>query len=144
MNACLKTARWLGAALPMLTAMIDVTPARAQSSARELPAVVVDQPSRPPAARSRPAPKRQSASAASRRAAQRAQTAPDAAAAAGARAETGTGPVRGYLANQSGTGTNSVYLAQHGLERWVPSGDRVGCRSHDASERSQWLPPSRQ
>ena len=56
MNACLKTAGWLGAALPMFAAMIDVTPAQAQSSARELPAVVVDQPSRPPAARSRPAP----------------------------------------------------------------------------------------
>ncbi|MEH2553446.1 iron complex outermembrane receptor protein [Bradyrhizobium algeriense] len=107
MNASLKTAGWLGAALPMLAAMIDVTPAQAQSSARELPAVVVDQPSRPPAARSRPAPSRQSASAASRRAAQRAQTAPDAAATAGARAETATGPVRGYLANQSGTGTKT-------------------------------------
>ena len=107
MNACLKTAGWLGAALPMLAAMIDVTPAEAQSSARELPAVVVDQPSRPPAARSRPAPRQQSASAASRRAAQRAQTAPDAAAAAGARTETATGPVRGYLAGQSGTGTKT-------------------------------------
>ena len=109
MNACLKTAGWLGAALPMFAAMIDVTPAQAQSSARELPAVVVDQPSRPPAARSRPAPKRQAASAASRRAAQRAQTPHDAAAAAadGARAETGTGPVRGYHANQSGTGTKT-------------------------------------
>jgi iron complex outermembrane receptor protein len=107
MNACLKTAGWLGATLPMLAAMIDVTPAQAQSSARELPAVVVDQPSRPPAARSRPAPKRQSASAASRRTVQRGQTAPDAAAAAGARAETATGPVRGYLAGQSGTGTKT-------------------------------------
>jgi iron complex outermembrane recepter protein len=107
MNACLKTAGWLGAALPMLAAMIDVTPAQAQSSARELPAVVVDQPSRPPAARSRPAPRRQAASAASRRAAQRAQTPPDAAVAAGARAETATGPVRGYLAGQSGTGTKT-------------------------------------
>ena len=107
MNACLKTAGWLGAALPMFAAMIDVTPAQAQSSARELPAVVVDQPSRPPAARSRPAPKRQAASATSRRAAQRGQTPPDAAAAAGARAETATGPVRGYLANQSGTGTKT-------------------------------------
>jgi iron complex outermembrane receptor protein len=110
MTASWKTARWLGVALPMFTAMIDVTPAQAQSSARELPAVVVDQPSRPPAARSRPAPKRQAASAASRRAAQRAQTPPDAAAAAGAegaRGETATGPVRGYLANQSGTGTKT-------------------------------------
>jgi iron complex outermembrane receptor protein len=107
MNAYLKTAGWLGAALPMLTAMIDVTPAQAQSSARELPAVVVDQPSRPPAARSRPAPRRQAASAASRRTAQRGQTAPDAAVAAGARTETATGPVRGYLAGQSGTGTKT-------------------------------------
>lgn len=107
MNACLKTAGWFGAALPMLAAMIDVTPAQAQSSARELPAVVVDQPSRVPAARSRPAPRRQSTSAASRRAAQRAQTAPDAVAAAGARTETTTGPVRGYLAGQSGTGTKT-------------------------------------
>ncbi|MCK1518228.1 TonB-dependent siderophore receptor [Bradyrhizobium sp. 190] len=107
MNACLKTAGWLGAALPMFAAMIDVTPAEAQSSSRELPAVVVDQPSRPPAARSRPAPRRQAASAASRRAAQRAQTTPDAAAAAGAGAETATGPVRGYLAGQSGTGTKT-------------------------------------
>ena len=107
MNACLKTAGWLGAALPMFAAMIDVTPAEAQSPSRELPAVVVDQPSRPPAARSRPAPKRQSSSAASRLAAQRGQSAPDAAAAAVARAETATGPVRGYLANQSGTGTKT-------------------------------------
>jgi iron complex outermembrane receptor protein len=107
MNACLKTAGWLGAALPMLIAMIDVTPAQAQSSARELPAVVVDQPSRRPAARSRPAPRRQAASAASRRNVQRVQTAPDAAAAAGARTETATGPVRGYLAGQSGTGTKT-------------------------------------
>ncbi|ANW04025.1 TonB-dependent siderophore receptor [Bradyrhizobium icense] len=105
MTACLKTAGWLGAALPMLAAMIDITPAEAQSSARELPAVVVDQPSRAPAAHSRPASRRQAASAASRRTAQRGQTAPDAA--AGARAETATGPVRGYLAGQSATGTKT-------------------------------------
>ena len=36
MNASLKTAGWLGAALPMLAAMIDVTPAQAQSSARRI------------------------------------------------------------------------------------------------------------
>ena len=107
MNASLKTAGWFGAALPMFAAMIDVTSAQAQSSAQELPAVVVDQPSRPPAARSRPAPRRQAASAPSRRAAQQGQTAPDAVAVAGARAETGTGPVRGYLASQSGTGTKT-------------------------------------
>src|SRR4051794_34909494 len=104
MSACLKTAGWFGAALPMLAAMIDATPVQAQSPSRELPAVVIDQPSRPPAARSRPAPKRQTASTASRRAVQRGQTAPDAAASGGARAEPATGPVRGYLANQSGTG----------------------------------------
>jgi iron complex outermembrane recepter protein len=110
MTASWKTAGWLGVALPMFSALIDVTPAQAQSSARELPAVVVDQPSRPPAARSRPAPRRQAASAASRRAAQRAQTPPDAAANAGAgraRGEIATRPVRGYLANQSGTGTKT-------------------------------------
>jgi iron complex outermembrane receptor protein len=92
----------------MLAMMIDATSANAQSSSRELPAVVVDQPSRPPAAaRARPAPKRQATSGASRRAAQRAPTTPEAAAVAGARTETATGPVRGYLANQSGTGTKT-------------------------------------
>jgi iron complex outermembrane receptor protein len=107
MSACLKTAGWFGAALPVLAAMIDVTPAQAQAPSRELPPVVVDQPVRPAAARSRPAPKRQAASGASRRAAQRAPTTPEAAAVAGARTETATGPVRGYLANQSGTGTKT-------------------------------------
>jgi iron complex outermembrane receptor protein len=106
MMAYLKTTGLLGAAPPMLAAMVSVTPAQAQSSARELPAVVVDQPSRP-AARSRPAPKRQAASVSSRRTVQRGQAASDAAAAAGVRAETATGPVRGYLANQSGTGTKT-------------------------------------
>src|SRR5882757_1281051 len=126
MNACLKTAGWLGAALPMFAALIDVMPAQAQSSARELPAVVVDPPSRPPAARSRPAPKRQSASAASRRAAQRAQTPPDAAAAAGTRAETAIGPVRGYLAGQSGTGTKTdTPLRETSQSITVVTADRV-------------------
>jgi hypothetical protein len=35
MTACLKTAGLLGTALPMLAAMMAVTPAEAQSSARE-------------------------------------------------------------------------------------------------------------
>ncbi|XIA64627.1 TonB-dependent siderophore receptor [Bradyrhizobium sp. TZ2] len=105
MTTCLKTTGLLGAALPMFAAMAIVTPAQAQSPA-QLPAVVVDQPSKP-VARPRPAPTRQAASAASRRTAQRGAATPDAAAAAGARAETATGPVRGYLANQSGTGTKT-------------------------------------
>jgi iron complex outermembrane receptor protein len=105
MNACLKTAGWLGAALPMFAAMIDVTPAQAQSSARELPAVVVDQPyvRRPRVApRTDGKPRRRRAvaqpSARRRRLMPRLQP---------ARAETATGLVRGYLANQSGTGTKT-------------------------------------
>ncbi|MEH2475276.1 iron complex outermembrane receptor protein [Nitrobacteraceae bacterium AZCC 2161] len=102
-----KSAGWMfGTALPMLAALI-ATPAEAQSSARELPAVVVEQPARP-AARSRPVRNRQAARATtSRRAAARGPAAADAASAPGARAETATGPVRGYLANQSGTGTKT-------------------------------------
>lgn len=92
-------------ALPMLAATMAVTSAQAQSSS-QLPAVVVEQPSRP-AARPRPARKPQTASAASRRTAQRGTTAASAAAAASAGAETATGPVRGYLASQSGTGTKT-------------------------------------
>jgi iron complex outermembrane receptor protein len=105
MTAYFKSTGLLGA-LPMLAAMIAVTPAEAQSPGRELPAVVVEQPSQR-AARPRPARARQAASAASRRTAQRGQAAPDAAASAGVRPETATGPVRGYLANQSGTGTKT-------------------------------------
>jgi iron complex outermembrane recepter protein len=104
MTTYLKNAALFGA-LPMLATMMTVKPAHAQATS-ELPAVVVEQPSRP-AARPRPARKPQTASAASRRTAQRGQAAPDAAAAAGARPETATGPVRGYLANQSGTGTKT-------------------------------------
>ncbi|CAN7760752.1 TonB-dependent siderophore receptor [Bradyrhizobium sp. LjRoot220] len=89
--------------LPTLAAMIAVTPAQAQP-ASQLPAVVVEQPSQPVA---RPRPARKPQAAASRRTAQRATATPDAAAAAAARSETATGPVRGYLANQSGTGTKT-------------------------------------
>ena len=104
MTTYLKSTALFGA-LPMLAAMMAVTPAQAQS-ASQLPAVVVEQPSRP-AARPRPARKPQAASTASRRTAQRGTATPDAAAAAGVRSETATGPVRGYLANQSGTGTKT-------------------------------------
>ena len=72
----------------------------------ELPAVVVDQPSRP-AARSRPAPAGRPPQRQAGAPRQRGTTAPMPPAAAGARAETATGPVRGYLANQSGTGTKT-------------------------------------
>jgi iron complex outermembrane receptor protein len=106
MTEYVKTAGLLGTAPVMLAAMMAVTPAEAQSSPGELPALVVEQPSRP-TSRLRPARKRQSASAASRRSAQRGPVEPEAAAPAGVRPETATGPVRGYLANQSGTGTKA-------------------------------------
>ena len=96
------------AVLPMLATMMTVTPAEAQSSSQELPPVVVEQPSRQ--ARSRPARTRQAVTAATRRAAQRASTRSNVTAAASGpseRAETATGPVSGYLANQSGTGTKT-------------------------------------
>jgi len=103
MTTYLKSTALFGA-LPMLATMMAVAPAQAQS-ASQLPPVVVEQPSRP-AARPRPTRKPQLASAASRRTAQRGTAAPDAAA-AGVRVETAAGPVRGYLANQSGTGTKT-------------------------------------
>ncbi|MBR0750577.1 TonB-dependent siderophore receptor [Bradyrhizobium jicamae] len=105
-----RATRPLGAVLPMLATMMTVAPADAQSSPpQELPPVVVEQPSRP-SSRARPARKRQAAAtSATRRTVQRASTTSDAAAANGrsTRAETATGPVHGYLANQSGTGTKT-------------------------------------
>jgi iron complex outermembrane receptor protein len=102
-----KNAGWMfGTALPMLVALM-ATPAEAQSSARELPAVVVDEPARP-AARSRPVHSRRAARATtSRRAAARGPAAPNAAAAPGVRAETATGPVQGYLAGRGMGGTKT-------------------------------------
>ena len=97
-----KTAGLLGAVLAMPAAMVAVTPAEAQSSATELPTVRVEAPSRP-TARPRRAVRRQPASTTS----QRAPVGTDEAAATDARSETATGPVRGYLANQSGTGTKT-------------------------------------
>jgi iron complex outermembrane receptor protein len=104
MTTYLKSTVSIGG-LPMLAVMMAVTPVQAQS-ASQLPPVVVEQSSRP-AARPRAVRRPQAASTASRRTAQRGATSPDAAAAAGARAETATGPVRGYLASQSGTGTKT-------------------------------------
>ena len=97
-----KTAGLLGAVLAMPAAMMAITPAEAQSSATELPTVRVEAPSRP-TTRPRRAVRRQPASTTS----QRAPVGTDEAAATDARSETATGPVRGYLANQSGTGTKT-------------------------------------
>lgn len=86
------------------------TPALAQTQApSQLPAVVVEQPTRQ-AARAKPARPQQAArSSASRRSAARGTAAPNAVAVAtpAARAETGHSPVQGYLATVSGTGTKT-------------------------------------
>ena len=97
-----KTAGLLGAVLAMPAAMMAITPAEAQSSATELPTVRVEAPSRP-TTRPRRAVRRQPPSTTS----QRAPVGTDEAAATDARSETATGPIRGYLANQSGTGTKT-------------------------------------
>lgn len=102
------TAGLIGGALPLLAGLMDAAPAEAQSSSQELPAVVVEQSSRP-AARTRPSSSRQAAQAASRRRqAERAPSNADTqAAGASTGAETATGPVRGYVATRSGTGTKT-------------------------------------
>lgn len=102
------TAGLIGGALPLLAGLMDAAPAEAQSSSQELPAVVVEQSSRP-AARTRPSPSRQAAQAASRRRqAERAPSNADTqAAGASTGTETATGPVRGYVATRSGTGTKT-------------------------------------
>ncbi|MEY9422723.1 iron complex outermembrane receptor protein [Bradyrhizobium japonicum] len=102
------TAGLIGGALPLLAGLMDAAPAEAQSSSQELPAVVVEQSSRP-AARTRPSTSRQAAQAASRRRqAERAPSNADTqAAGASTGAETATGPVRGYVASRSGTGTKT-------------------------------------
>ncbi|WP_050032623.1 TonB-dependent siderophore receptor [Bradyrhizobium sp. LTSP857] len=99
------TAGLIGGALPLLAGLMDAAPAEAQSSSRELPAVVVEQ-SRP-AARTRPVRSRQAAQAANRR--RQAQHAPSGAdaPAAGTSAETATSHVYGYVATRSGTGTKT-------------------------------------
>ncbi|WP_459162072.1 TonB-dependent siderophore receptor [Bradyrhizobium japonicum] len=101
------TAGLIGGALPLLAGLMDAMPAEAQSSSQELPAVVVEQSSRP-AARTRPSRSRQAAQAASRRRqAERAPSNADTQAGASTGAETATGPVRGYVATRSGTGTKT-------------------------------------
>lgn len=97
-----KTAGFLCAVLAMPAAMTRVTPAEAQSTATELPTVRVEAPSRP-TTRPRRAVRPQPSSTTSLRA----PAATNEAAATDARSETATGPVRGYLANQSGTGTKT-------------------------------------
>lgn len=100
------TAGLIRGVLPLLAGLLDAAPAEAQSSPQELPAVVVEQSSRP-AARARPLRSRQSAQAANRRRqAQRAPSSADAPA-AGTSAETATSPVHGYIATRSGTGTKT-------------------------------------
>jgi iron complex outermembrane receptor protein len=101
------TAKLIGGVLPLLAGLLDAAPAEAQSSSQELPAVVVEQSSSRPTARTRPLRSRQSAQAASRRRqAERAPSNADASA-AGAGTETATGPVRGYVATRTGTGTKT-------------------------------------
>lgn len=94
----------------MLATMMAAAPVEAQPVPQELPAIVVEQTQRQ-TARSRPARKREAAATAARRTAQRASARSNAGAAAasgsGEHAESATGPVRGYLANQSGTGTKT-------------------------------------
>jgi iron complex outermembrane receptor protein len=88
---------------------MDAAPAEAKSSSQELPPVVVERSSSRPTARSRTLRSRQAAQATSRRRqAERAPSNADAAAAgASPGAETATGPVRGYVATRSGTGTKT-------------------------------------
>jgi iron complex outermembrane receptor protein len=99
------TAGLIGGALPLLASLMDAAPAEAQSSSRELPAVVVEQSQ--PAARTRPVRSRQAAQAANRR--RQAQHAPSGAdaPAAGTSVETATSHVHGYVATRSGTGTKT-------------------------------------
>ncbi|MBR0973434.1 TonB-dependent siderophore receptor [Bradyrhizobium japonicum] len=103
------TAGLIGGVLPLLAGLVDAAPAEAQSSSQQLPAVVVEQSSSRPAARPRPLRSRQAAQAASRR--RQAERMPSNANAPSAGAstvtETATGPVHGYVATRSGTGTKT-------------------------------------
>ncbi|MBR0826062.1 TonB-dependent siderophore receptor [Bradyrhizobium manausense] len=109
MTTYLKTTGILGSVLPMLAGMMAFAEAEAQPAPQDLPPVVVEQSSRP-AVRANQTRARQAAQAASRRRqAQRAPANNDAAVAgqgAGA-GETATGPVRGYVASRSATGTKT-------------------------------------
>lgn len=95
----------LGTALPMLA--LDAMPSQAQQSSTTLPAVTVEQSSRP-AARARSTNRASTSRArAARRNVARSNLPAVAAAAAPARSETATGPVAGYLANRSMGGTKT-------------------------------------
>ena len=109
MTTYLRTAtRLIGGALPLLAGLIDAAPAEAQSSSQELPAVVVERPSSRPKAGTRPLRSRQAGQTTNRRR-QHAQSNANSPAAGGggAAAETATGPVQGYVASRSGTGTKT-------------------------------------
>ena len=109
MTTYLTTAtRLIGGALPLLAGLIDAAPAEAQSSSQELPAVVVERPSSRPKAGTRPLRSRQAGQTTNRRR-QHAQSNANSPAAGGggAAAETATGPVQGYVASRSGTGTKT-------------------------------------
>jgi iron complex outermembrane receptor protein len=98
--------RFAGASILILAGLAITAPAQAQSPS-ELPAVVVEQPTRQ-AAQARPAARTQaSRPAARRRAVARGTVTPAAAAAPAMRAETATGPVQGYLANRAMGGTKT-------------------------------------
>ncbi|UZE48365.1 TonB-dependent siderophore receptor [Rhodopseudomonas sp. P2A-2r] len=99
--------RFAGASMLVLASLAITAPVRAQSPS-QLPAVVVEQPTRQ-AARTRPAsrPQQTARSSANRRAAARGTAAANAVSTPGARAETGSSPVQGYLATVSGTGTKT-------------------------------------
>lgn len=95
--------------LPVLTALTTILPAEAQPAPQALPAVVVEQPLRQNT-HSRPARKPHAAATTARRSARRAPAQSNVAAASTnspQHAETATGPVQGYLANQSATGTKT-------------------------------------
>jgi iron complex outermembrane receptor protein len=118
--------RFAGASILVLASLAITAPAQAQSPS-QLPAVVVEQPTRQ-AARARPAARPQQAarSSASRRAAARGTAAANAVSTPGVRAETGNSPVQGYLATVSGTGTKTdTPLSQTAQSISVVTAERV-------------------
>ncbi len=103
------------------------TPAEAQSSPQPLPPVVVQQPSRPVARTNAVRSRQATPTASRRRQAQRSPSNPDAASATpGTATETAAGPVRGYIANLSGTGTKtSTPLRETPQSITVVTADRI-------------------
>jgi iron complex outermembrane receptor protein len=118
--------RFAGASMLVLASLAITVPARAQSPS-QLPAVVVEQPTRQ-AARTHPAarPRQTARSSANRRAAARGPAAAHAVSTPGARAETGSSPVQGYLAQVSGTGSKTdTPLSQTAQSVSVVTAERV-------------------